>query len=172
MRTRAARVGISLTVTIIFLVSVLIAAQVSAAPGLWPAKKGELCWVVTATIPEPDEYSLVRAQITNMGQDHYLFHGQAFRVNNPTDLVQSNDVQALGGNVEFDPNLDAWIGQITKTEYNSGWLEVYTGLMNLDATTLNGQVEGVITTCLAGDESEICDMLITGPITLTYIPCP
>ena len=88
MRTRAERMGIKLTVAAVLLASILIAAQVSAAPGPWPSKKGELCWVATSTIPDPDEYSFVRAQVTNMGGDHYLFHGHAYRVAGLNDLTK------------------------------------------------------------------------------------
>lgn len=161
----------------VFLVALLVAAQLSAAPGLWPKKKGERCWVAESPSSSGPEYSLVRAQITNMGSDHYLFHGQAYRVDDPGDLTSIGMLQAVGGNVEFDPDNDAWIGQITKTEVldrspNPDLLEAYVGLLVLDAVTLDGTVEGVITTCEAGYPNSVCGSLNTGPISMTLTACP
>jgi hypothetical protein len=91
----------------VFLAALLVAAQAVAAPSPWPAKKGELCWVAESPGSNGPEYSLVRAMITNMGRDHYLFHGQAYRVVSSGDLTRDGMLQALGGNVEFDPVEDA-----------------------------------------------------------------
>jgi hypothetical protein len=160
----------------VFLVALLVAAQLAAAPSAWPKKKGELCWVATSPGPE---YSLVRAQITNMGSDHYLFHGQAYRVASPGDLTSIGMLQALGGNVEFDEDGDRWIGQITKTEVllrnppiDPNLLEAYVGLLILDSVTLDGTVEGVITTCEAGYPNSVCGSFNTGPIAMTLTACP
>jgi len=180
MRPKVERFETSTITIAVFLAALLVAAQVAAAPGLWPSKKGERCWVAESPSDDPsglDEYSLVRAMITNMGSDHYLFHGQAYRVNSPADLTSIGMLQALGGNVEFDPVENAWIGQITKTEVldrssDPDLLEAYVGLLIFDAATLDGEVEGVITVCKAGEENAICEIFNTGPIPLTPIQCP
>jgi len=163
----------------VFLVALLVAAQLAAAPSAWPNKKGELCWVAESPSTSGPEYSLVRAQITNMGSDHYLFHGQAYRVDDPGDLTSIGMLQAVGGNVEFDPDGDRWIGQITKTEVllrdpptDPNLLEAYVGLLVLDAVTLDGTVEGVITTCEAGYPNSVCGSINTGPIEMTLTACP
>ena len=109
MRTKARTFRTSTMVLAAFLGALLMASQVDAKPNLWPKKKGELCWVADAENSSGNhEYSLVRAWITDMGNDHYLFHGQAYRVEGLDDLTKLGgyDLQALGGNVEFDPEYE------------------------------------------------------------------
>jgi len=177
MRTNLRPLETSTIAVTVFLVALLVAAQVAAAPSAWPNKKGELCWVAESPSSSGPEYSLIRAQITNMGSDHYLFHGQAYRVDSPVDLTSIGMLQAVGGNVEFDPDGDRWIGQITKTEVldrspDPDLLEAYVGLLILDSVTLDGTVEGVITTCEAGYPNSVCGSLNTGPIAMTLTACP
>jgi hypothetical protein len=153
--------------------TLLVCSAASAAPPTWPAKKGELCWEADAE----GEISLVIAQVTNMGNAHYLFHGQAYR----SDLGPPGPMQPFDGNAEIDatdPNDIRIVGMITKTEIRSGsppTLEIYSGQIDLDYETLNGAAEGIIYICdnpQTPSETPTCQFITTGSITMTLVDCP
>ena len=138
----------------------LTASEALAAPANWPAKKGEVCWVAEAG----SELSFVQVQVTNMGSDHYIFHGFAYRI--PGGILQP-----LDGSAEVSG--DQIIGMLTKMELNDQggetWLESYSGLMSFDLMTLDGDVDGVITECLTPPTNpSTCNVLNTGPIALWF----
>lgn len=135
------------------------ASAVTAAPKTgWPDKGGELCWVADAD----GEESYVRAQVTNMGNGHYLFHGVAYRL--PDGALQPFD-----GNAEL--NGDSVVGTITKMELRENTLESYSGILTFDATSLDGSGDGVITECRMTPNPQNpydCTLLRTGPIALIH----
>lgn len=133
----------------------VLATAASAAPGLWPAKKGEVCWVAEDA---GGDLSFVRAQVTNMGNDHYLFHGQAYRFG-------AIELQSFTGNAEL--NGDSIVGMITKMQLNGAWLESYTGLMTFDVATLDGGANGIVSECQVADPT-VCDTFGTGVVDLWY----
>ena len=153
--------------------TLLVCSAASAAQPAWPAKKGELCWDANAG----GEHSLVIAQVTNMGNAHYLFHGQAYR----SDLGPPGPMQPFDGNAEIDatdPNNLRIIAMITKTEIrpgSPGTLEIYTGQIDLDYETLNGAAEGIIYICdnpETPSETPTCNFITTGQISMTKVACP
>lgn len=156
-------------------VALLVAGvAVAAPPGAWPNNKAELCWLAGPSGSELDEYSMVIAQITNMGNDHYLFHGQAYRVMSDTDWTALGDLQPFNGNAELDGTIV--VGQLTKVEINAFhspiMLETYTGRFWFDLGTLEGDAEGIISMCESGGDDACETQINTGPIPLTPIPCP
>ena len=173
MTARKGFCGLAAVVTV-FTVALLVATAAAAAPpGGWPNKKGELCWVATAIGPE---YSLVIAQITNMGNDHYLYHGQAYRLDENLDPVPDVEIQPFSGNAEIAGG--TVIGQLTKVEIlerlapDPDLLETYTGIFRFDLATLEGVAEGIISTCPVGGSPSCDSQINTGPIPLWPVPCP
>lgn len=171
-RRRAKLVGI----TTLGLMAVFVCAAAWAAPPAWPARKGELCWEADAD----GEISLVIAQVTNMGNGHYVFHGQGFR----SDIPPLGPLQPFDGSAEVDAS-DAndirVIGMITKTEIRPAangdprTFEVYSGQFNLDYETLDGVAEGIIYICPMPPtqvEPAPCEFITTGEIEMTRVACP
>ena len=159
-----------------FTVVLLVATVATAAPGGWPKKKGERCWIAGPSGSELDEFSLVIAQVTNMGNDHYLYHGQAYRVVSDVDLTPQGLPQPFNGNAEIDGG--TVIGQLTKAEIldrmapDPDLLESYAGLFWFDKDTLEGFAEGIISTCPIGGLLPCEDQINTGPIPLMPVGCP
>ncbi|MGB6335375.1 MAG: hypothetical protein WBG93_21500 [Thermoanaerobaculia bacterium] len=162
--------------TTLCLMTLLVCTAASAAPPAWPSKKGELCWDANAG----GEHSLVIAQVTNMGNAHYVFHGQAYR----SDLVSPGPMQPFDGNAEIDatnPSDVRVTAMITKTEIrpvhngNPRTLEIYSGQIDLDYDTLDGWAEGIIYICedpQTPSETPTCKFITTGQISMTKVACP
>jgi len=170
MTARKGFCGLAAVVTV-FTVALLVATAAAAAPpGGWPNKKGELCWLANAE----GEFSLVIAQITNMGNDHYLYHGQAWRVESDTDWTPLGTLQPFSGNAEIEGS--EVIGQLTKVEINQLHdpvvLETYTGIFWFELGTLEGEVEGIISMCIFGVVGDCGVQINTGRIPLRPVPCP
>lgn len=151
------RVGLVTSMVLALLVLAALEAY-AAPPGLWPTKKGEVCWVADAA---PDERSFVKVQVTNMGSDQYVFHGFAFLL--PAGPLQPMDGNALVSGSDI-------VGMITKMEQRGNRLESYSGLMLFDLATVDGTVDGLITECETPPPATgpVCNVLNTGPIPLWY----
>ena len=101
----------------VFTIAVLVATVVAAEAGGWPKNpdaQGEFCWVAGPSGSQLDEYSLVIAQITNMGNGHFLYHGKAYRVQSDIDLTRIGPLEPFNGNAEKDGS--TVIGQVTKAD--------------------------------------------------------
>jgi len=160
-------------------VALLVAAPAAAETSGWPKKpnaQGEFCWVAGPSGSQLDEYSLVIAQITNMGNDHYLYHGQAYRVQSDIDLTRIGPLEPFNGNAEKDGS--TVVGQVTKAEIldrddpDPDMLEIYSGYYWFDLPTLEGVAEGIISTCPVGGLLPCEDQINTGPIPLMPVTCP
>ena len=166
-------------VAMVFTIAVLVATVVAAEPEGMPKSPdapGEFCWVAGPSGSQLDEYSLVIAQITNMGNGHLLYHGQAYRVESDIDLTRIGPLEPFNGNAERDGS--SVIGQITKASIldrddpDPDLLESYTGLYSFDLGTLEGVAEGIISTCPVGGLLPCEDQINTGPIPLMPVSCP
>lgn len=153
------------------LVGLLVSEAVLAAPNAWPAKKGELCWDVNSS----GEHSMVIAQITNMGSGHYLFHGQAYRINGVI-----GPLQPFSGNAEIDATDPAdvrVIGMLSKTEIhaNGNEMETFMGRFNLDYDDLGGTAVGITHVCdisVGVGNVTTCALINAGPVSMTLVDCP
>ena len=163
----------------VFAVSLLVAAAAAPESGGWPKKpnaQGEFCWVAGPSGGQLDEYSLVIAQITNMGNSHFLYHGQAYRIQSDIDLTRIGPLEPFNGNAEKDGS--TVIGQVTKASIldrddpDPDLLESYAGIYSFDLGTLGGVAEGIISTCPVGGLLPCEDQINTGPVPLTPVACP
>jgi hypothetical protein len=166
-------------VAMVFTIAVLVATVVAARPDGMPNNpdaQGEFCWVAGPAGSQLDEYSLVIAQITNMGNGHLLYHGKTYRVQSNIDLTRIGSLQAFNGSAERDGS--AVIGQLTKAEIlerddpDPDLIESYVGYLWFDLGTLEGFTEGIISTCPVGGLLPCDDQINTGPIPLMPVACP
>ena len=147
-----------------------VAEPGSISPGdAVPAPTNEVVLIVSGEI-----------SVTNKGNAHYLFHGQAYR----SDLASPGPMQPFDGNAEIDATDPAdirVIAMITKTEIrpvhngNPRTLEIYSGQIDLDYETLDGWAEGIIYICedpQTPSETPTCKFITTGQISMTKVDCP
>ena len=60
----------------VFLLALLVAAQLAAAPSAWPNKKGELCWVAESPSPQAPNTALSEPRSPTWGAITTCFMGR------------------------------------------------------------------------------------------------
>ena len=150
--SRAVAVGIGLLA-----IFVCWSTTVQAGPSLWPNNKGEIC--LQNQGPGPGTGEVARIAVMRTIGNNYIVHGFVTETSGKKTLVNGNAI------IEGDQILM----NVTSSGFNetSGEAHGFVGRVELDASTLAGQVMGVGFHCNGG-----CGLNYDGIQQLAPIPCP
>jgi hypothetical protein len=142
---------------VVAMVAVLVAGAgtAPAAPGLWPAGKGEVCLENTTT------GGFARLAVVRVLGTHYSVQGFAVDPGGDVTLL-SGSAELAGGQV---------LMHLTGSGYTAPEVHGLIGTAQLDAGTLEGVFHGLGFHCDPADEPD-CGIEAEGPQALAPAACP